>query len=54
MRMLNPPHPGLFIRNEIIEPLIAAIAIEERGHDGPRSALCSICADRYQLLAQRQ
>lgn len=42
MRMLNPPHPGAFIRGEIIEPLGLSVTAAAKALHVSRPALSSL------------
>src|ERR1700687_1570323 len=52
MRMLNPPHPGSFIRTEIIEPLGLSVTAAARVLKVSRPALSSLLNGRADLSGQ--
>jgi addiction module HigA family antidote len=49
MRMLNPPHPGDFIRTEIIEPLGLSVTAAAEALDVSRPALSSLLNSKADL-----
>ena len=52
MRMLNPPHPGSFIRTEIIEPLGLSVTAAARVLKVSRPALSSLLNGKADLSGQ--
>ena len=52
MRMLNPPHPGSFIRTEIIEPLGLTVTAAARVLKVSRPALSSLLNGKADLSAR--
>ena len=52
MRMLNPPHPGSFIRTEIIEPLGLSVTSAARVLRVSRPALSSLLNAKADLSGQ--
>src|ERR1043165_2935696 len=52
MRMLNPPHPGSFIRTEIIEPLGLSVTAAARVLKVSRPALSSLLNSKADLSGQ--
>src|SRR6266550_2311623 len=52
MRMLNPPHPGSFIRTEIIEPLGLSVTTAARVLKVSRPALSSLLNGKADLSGQ--
>lgn len=49
MPMLNPPHPGLFIRTEVIEPLGLSVTAAARVLKVSRPALSSLLNGKADL-----
>ena len=49
MRMLNPPHPGAFIRTEVIEPLGLTVAGAAAALGVSRPALSALLNGRADL-----
>ena len=49
MRMLNPPHPGAFIRTEVIEPLGLTVAGAATALGVSRPALSALLNGRADL-----
>jgi addiction module HigA family antidote len=49
MRMLNPPHPGDFIRTEIIEPLGLSVTAAAQALRVSRPALSSLLNSKADL-----
>jgi antitoxin HigA-1 len=49
MRMLNPPHPGDFIRTEIIEPLGLSVTAAAQALGVSRPALSSLLNGKADL-----
>jgi addiction module HigA family antidote len=52
MPMLNPPHPGLFVRTEIIEPLGLSVTAAARVLKVSRPALSSLLNGKADLSGQ--
>jgi addiction module HigA family antidote len=52
MRMLNPPHPGDFIRTEIIEPRDLTVTMAARVLQVSRPALSSLVNGRANLSSE--
>lgn len=52
MRMLNPPHPGLFIRTEIIEPLGLSVTAAAAALRVSRPALSSLLNGKADLSGE--
>jgi addiction module HigA family antidote len=52
MPMLNPPHPGSFIRTEIIEPLGLSVTAAARVLKVSRPALSSLLNGKADLSGQ--
>ena len=52
MRMLNPPHPGWFVRTEIIEPLGLSVTAAARVLKVSRPALSSLLNGNADLSGQ--
>ena len=49
MRMLNPPHPGAFVRTEVIEPLGLTVSGAATALDVSRPALSALLNGRAGL-----
>ena len=49
MRMLNPPHPGEFIRTEIIEPLGLSVTVAAQALKVSRPTLSSLLNGKADL-----
>ena len=52
MAMLNPPHPGLFIRTEIIDPLGLSVTAAAKVLKVSRPALSSLLNGKADLSGQ--
>ena len=52
MRLLNPPHPGSFVRPEIIEPLGLSVTAAARVLRVSRPALSSLLNSKADLSGQ--
>ena|SRR5579872_4592982 len=52
IRMKNPPHPGGFVRSEIIEPLGLSVTDAARALGVTRPALSAVLNERAQLSSE--